>query len=67
VLNAAVQALTGLLRVSMVCEVQRNRLYRSDTPPDLFANAYFGTGALAAGSCCRSRSPSARLATAPGW
>jgi uncharacterized membrane protein len=49
VLYAAVQALAGLLWVAMVWEIQRNRLYRSDTPPDLFANAYFGSGALAAG------------------
>lgn len=49
VLYASIQALAGLVWVLMVVEIQRNRIYRADTPPDLFANAYFGTGALAAG------------------
>jgi hypothetical protein len=38
-----------LLWVLMVIQVQRRRLYRADTPPGLFKNAYFGSGGLAAG------------------
>ena len=49
VFYAIVQALAGLIWVLMVFEIQRNKLYRPDTPPDLFRNAYFGTGGLAAG------------------
>ena len=49
VFYAAVQALAGLIWVLMVAEIQRHRLYRPDTPSDMFANAYFGSGALAAG------------------
>jgi uncharacterized membrane protein len=49
VLYALVQMLAGLVWVLMVFEIQRQKLYRSDTPPDLFRNAYFGTGGLAAG------------------
>jgi hypothetical protein len=49
VLYALVQMLAGLVWVMMVFEIQRQKLYRSDTPPDLFRNAYFGTGGLAAG------------------
>jgi uncharacterized membrane protein len=49
VFYAAVQALAGVVWMLMVAEIQRNRLYRPETPPDLFANAYFGTGGLAAG------------------
>jgi uncharacterized membrane protein len=49
VLYAIVQALAGLVWVLMVLQIQRHRLYRGDTPPDLFKNAYFGSGGLAAG------------------
>ncbi|MEV6846469.1 TMEM175 family protein [Actinoplanes sp. NPDC051411] len=49
VFYAIVQALAGLVWLLMVLQIQRNRLYRADTPPDLFKNAYFGTGGLAAG------------------
>jgi uncharacterized membrane protein len=49
VFYAIVQAVAGLLWVLMVFEIQRNRIYRMETPPDLFRNAYFGTGGLAAG------------------
>jgi hypothetical protein len=44
-----VQALAGLVWVLMVLQIHRHRLYRGDTPPDLFKNAYFGSGGLAAG------------------
>jgi hypothetical protein len=49
VFYASIQALAGLVWVLMVSEIQRNHLYRSETPADLFTNAYFGSGALAAG------------------
>jgi uncharacterized membrane protein len=49
VFYAIVQALAGLLWLLMVGQIQRHRLYRADTPPDLFQNAYFGTGGLAVG------------------
>jgi uncharacterized membrane protein len=49
VFYAIVQALAGLIWVLMVAEIQRQKLYRADTPPDLFKGAYFGTGGLAAG------------------
>jgi uncharacterized membrane protein len=49
VFYAVVQAMAGLLWLLMILQVQRNNIYRSDTPPDLFRNAYFGTGGLAAG------------------
>jgi uncharacterized membrane protein len=49
VFYAIVQALAGLLWVLMVLQIQRHRLYRADTPTDLFGNAYIGTGGLAAG------------------
>ncbi len=49
VLYAGIQALAGLVWLLMVAQIQRNRLYRPGTPSDLFANAYFGSGALAAG------------------
>lgn len=46
---AAVQGLAGLVWVLMVAEIQRNQLYRPDTPHDLFDNAYVGSGSFAAG------------------
>jgi uncharacterized membrane protein len=46
---AGIQGVAGVLFLAMVGMVQRQRLYRPDTPPHRFANAYFGTGALAAG------------------
>jgi uncharacterized membrane protein len=46
---AGIQAAGGLLFLGMVAMVQTQRLYRPDTPPDRFANAYWGVGALAAG------------------
>lgn len=49
VLYAGVQALSGLLFVLMVREIQAHHLYRADTPAELFRNAYFGSGSLAAG------------------
>jgi uncharacterized membrane protein len=49
VFYALVQTLAGLVWLSMVAQIQRNGLYRAATPPDLFKNAYFGTGGLAAG------------------
>ena len=49
VLYAGVQALSGLLFVLMVREIQAHHLYRADTPKELFRNAYFGSGSLAAG------------------
>jgi hypothetical protein len=49
VLYATVQTLAGLLWALMVFQIQRHRLYRADTPPNLFKNAYFGSGSLAAG------------------
>jgi uncharacterized membrane protein len=49
VFYAFVQALAGLVWLLMVRQIQRHRIYRADTPPDLFRNAYFGTGGLAAG------------------
>jgi membrane-associated PAP2 superfamily phosphatase len=33
----------------MVTEIQRNHLYCEETPPGLFAGAYFGSGGAAAG------------------
>jgi TMEM175 potassium channel family protein len=49
VLYAGVQALSGLFFVLMVREIQAHHLYRADTPKELFRNAYFGSGSLAAG------------------
>lgn len=49
VFYALVQALAGMVWLLMVHQIQRYRVYRADTPPDLFRNAYFGTGGLAAG------------------
>jgi uncharacterized membrane protein len=49
VLYAGIQALAGLVWVLMVSEIQRNRLYRPDTPPDMFANAYYGSGSFVVG------------------
>jgi TMEM175 potassium channel family protein len=49
VFYALVQTLAGLVWLLMVAQIQRNGLYRAVTPPDLFKNAYFGTGGLAAG------------------
>jgi uncharacterized membrane protein len=49
VFYAVVQALAGLVWLLMVFEIQRHGLHRADTPRDLFKNAYFGTGGLAAG------------------
>lgn len=49
VLYAGVQALSGILFVLMVREIQAHHLYRADTPAELFRNAYFGSGSLAAG------------------
>jgi len=49
ILYAVVQALSGVFFLLMVREIQANRLYRADIPPDKFSNAYFGSGALAAG------------------
>lgn len=46
---AGIQGAAGLLFLAMVFMIQRQRLYRADIPRDQFANAYFGTGALAAG------------------
>jgi uncharacterized membrane protein len=49
VFYALVQALAGAVWLLMVRQVQRYKVYRADTPPDLFRNAYFGTGGLALG------------------
>jgi uncharacterized membrane protein len=46
---AGIQAAGGLIFIAMVAMVQTQRLYRPDTPPHRFANAYWGVGALAAG------------------
>lgn len=49
ILYAAVQALSGFFYLLVVRQIQVHRLYRPDTPPDIFGNAYFGSGALAVG------------------
>lgn len=46
---AGIQATAGLVFLSMVLLIQRQKLYRGDTPPHRFANAYWGAGAQAAG------------------
>jgi uncharacterized membrane protein len=48
ILYAVVQALAGLFFLLMVRQIQVHRLYRSDIPKDRFADAYFGTGSMAA-------------------
>jgi uncharacterized membrane protein len=46
---AGIQAAAGILFLAMVAIVQKQHLYRPDTPPHRFDNAYWGSGALAAG------------------
>src|SRR4051812_13800152 len=48
ILYAVVQALAGLFFLLMVRQIQVHRLYRPDIPKDRFADAYFGTGSMAA-------------------
>jgi uncharacterized membrane protein len=49
IVYASVQALAGIFFLLMVREIKAYRLYRPNTPPGLFADAYFGAGGLALG------------------
>jgi uncharacterized membrane protein len=44
---ASVQAAAGLLFLLMVREIYRHRLYRPDTPPQMFTRAVWRTGVMA--------------------
>ncbi|GHG18840.1 MULTISPECIES: TMEM175 family protein [Amycolatopsis] len=49
VFYALVQVVALTLFLLMAWQVQRNRLYRADTPPELFGAVYRGIGAMIAG------------------
>jgi uncharacterized membrane protein len=47
VIYASVQALSGILFMLMITQVQRYKLYLPGTPREIFHNAYVSSGALA--------------------